>query len=135
MRAGRGAYAPCVHGMSDASIEALGKLVLDYAEERLKLDPVPLDYTLTPEQLFDRVGNTITEDGLGGDRAMDIFAEVLAPACLSIDHPRYLSFVPCAPSEAAAMFDLVVGASSIYAGSWLEGSGACLLYTSPSPRD
>ena len=124
MRAGRGTYAPCVHGMSDASIEALGKLVLDYAEERLKLDPVPLDYTLTPEQLFDRVGNTITEDGLGGDRAMDIFAEVLAPACLSIDHPRYLSFVPCAPSEAAAMFDLVVGASSIYAGSWLEGSGA-----------
>ena len=124
MRAGRGAYAPCVHGMSDASIEALGKLVLDYAEERLKLDPVPLDYTLTSDQLFDRVGNTITEDGLGGDRAMDIFAEVLAPACLSIDHPRYLSFVPCAPSEAAAMFDLVVGASSIYAGSWLEGSGA-----------
>ena len=46
MRAGRGTYAPCVHGMSDASIEALGKLVLDYAEERLKLDPVPLDYTL-----------------------------------------------------------------------------------------
>ncbi|MBC7559536.1 MAG: aminotransferase class V-fold PLP-dependent enzyme, partial [Dermatophilaceae bacterium] len=42
----------------------------------------------------------------------------------SNDHPRYLSFIPCAPTEAAAMFDLVVGASGIYAGSWLEGAGA-----------
>ena len=55
---------------------------------------------------------------------MQLFAEDLAPACLSTDHPRYLSFIPCAPSDAAAMFDLVVGASSIYGGSWLEGAGA-----------
>ena len=41
-----------------------------------------------------------------------------------IDHPRFLSFVPAAPTEAAILFDLVVGASSIYAGSWLEGGGA-----------
>ena len=49
---------------------------------------------------------------------------MLAPACISQDHPRALSFVPSAPTEASALFDLVVGASSIYGGSWLEGSGA-----------
>jgi glutamate/tyrosine decarboxylase-like PLP-dependent enzyme len=32
--------------------------------------------------------------------------------------------VPAAPTEAAILFDLVVGASSIYGGSWLEGGGA-----------
>jgi glutamate/tyrosine decarboxylase-like PLP-dependent enzyme len=53
-----------------------------------------------------------------------VFADVLAPACISVDHPAYLSFVPCAPTEAAILFDLVVGASSIYGGSWLEGAGA-----------
>ncbi len=53
-----------------------------------------------------------------------MFAEVLAPACISVDHPRYLSFVPAAPTEASILFDLVVGASSIYGGSWLEGAGA-----------
>ena len=53
-----------------------------------------------------------------------MFADVLAPACISVDHPRFLSFVPAAPTEAAVLFDLVVGASSIYAGSWLEGGGA-----------
>ena len=32
--------------------------------------------------------------------------------------------MPTAPTDAATIFDLVVGASSIYGGSWLEGSGA-----------
>src|SRR5262245_47375574 len=41
-----------------------------------------------------------------------------------LDHPRHLSFVPAAPTEASILFDLVVGASSIYAGSWVEGAGA-----------
>ena len=53
-----------------------------------------------------------------------MFGDVLAPACISVDHPRFLSFVPAAPTEASILFDLVVGASSIYAGSWMEGGGA-----------
>ena len=109
---------------NDKAVDQLGRMVLDYAEERLTLHPVPLDYVLSEAELLDRAGQTITTEGIGGARAMDLFAEVLAPACLSVDHPRYLSFIPCAPSDAAAMFDLVVGASSMYAGSWLEGSGA-----------
>ena len=55
---------------------------------------------------------------------MRVFAEVLAPATISVDHPRFLAFVPAAPTEASMLFDLVVGASSIYGGSWLEGAGA-----------
>ncbi|WP_370894587.1 aspartate aminotransferase family protein [Janibacter sp. GXQ6167] len=109
---------------TNADIHELGKAVLEYSEHRLKLDPVPLDTPRTLAELTESAGQTITPEGIGGPRAMDIFTEVLAPACLSTDHPRFLSFIPCAPSEAAAMFDLVVGASSIYAGSWLEGSGA-----------
>lgn len=115
-----------MHGFADdnTSLAELERLVHDYTAERMRFDPPPLDRALTPAQLQEQAGQTITAEGLGGRRAMDLFAEVLAPACLSVDHPRYLSFIPCAPTEAAALFDLVVGASSIYAGSWLEGSGA-----------
>ncbi|MEO3936514.1 aminotransferase class V-fold PLP-dependent enzyme [Dermatophilaceae bacterium Soc4.6] len=95
-----------------------------YAAERLALDPVPLDGALSPEELTARAGVTITPDGLGSTRALGVFTDVLAPSCLSVDHPRYLSFIPCAPTKEAAAFDVVVGASSIYAGSWLEGAGA-----------
>ena len=97
--------------------------MIDYAQERIRLAP-PLDRPLTEAELIERVGQTITAEGLGGGEAMRIFADELAPTCLSTDHPRYLSFIPCAPSDAASLFDVVVGASSIYGGSWLEGAGA-----------
>ena len=69
-------------------------------------------------------GRTITDRGLGGLEALRVFGDVLAPSCISVDHPRFLSFVPAAPTDASILFDLVVGASSIYAGSWMEGGGA-----------
>ena len=112
-----------MHGWTEDT-EQLAQAVLDYTRYRLHLDPVPLDGPATPEELAKAAGTTITEGGLGGEEALRLFTEVLAPACLSIDNPRYLSFIPCAPTEAATLFDLVVGASSIYGGSWLEGAGA-----------
>jgi glutamate/tyrosine decarboxylase-like PLP-dependent enzyme len=111
-----------VHRYDDVA-ETLGQAVLAYARHRLRLDPVPLDGPRSAEELAALVGQTITADGLGL-AALDLFTEKLAPACISIDHPRYLSFIPCAPTQAATLFDLVVGASNIYGGSWLEGAGA-----------
>jgi glutamate/tyrosine decarboxylase-like PLP-dependent enzyme len=108
----------------DADVETLSQAVLDYTLHRSRMDPVPLDGPLTPAELDEAAGQTITADGLGGEAALKLFTEVLAPACISTDHPRYLSFIPCAPTEASTLFDLVVGASSIYGGSWLEGAGA-----------
>jgi glutamate/tyrosine decarboxylase-like PLP-dependent enzyme len=61
---------------------------------------------------------------LGGSEALKVFTDVLAKACISTDHPRYLAFIPSAPSELANLFDLVVGASALYGGSWQEGAGA-----------
>lgn len=115
--------------MSDAMHRpgALNKLrgkVIDYATERMNLDPAPLDSPRTLEELTATAGQTITEQGLGGEQALELFAEVLAPATISIDHPNYLSFIPAAPTEASSLFDLVVSASSIYGGSWKEGAGA-----------
>ena len=112
-----------MHGF-DADTKALGEAILQYAARRMRLHPVPLDGPKTLEELQIVAGNTITAEGMGGLAALRLFGDELAKACLSNDHPRYLSFIPCAPTEAAAMFDLVVGASGIYAGSWLEGAGA-----------
>lgn len=108
----------------DAESVRLTEAVLDYALERIAMDPPPLDHPLTPAELAERVGTTITASGLGGEAALAIFTEHLAPACISVDHPRHLSFVPGAPTESSILFDLVVGASNIYAGSWLESAGA-----------
>jgi glutamate/tyrosine decarboxylase-like PLP-dependent enzyme len=108
----------------DRSTEVLTQAVVRYAVERMNMDPPPLDKGRPAAELRAMVGQTVTATGIGGLEALRIFADVLGPASISIDHPRFLSFVPAAPTEAAILFDLVVGASSIYAGSWLEGGGA-----------
>jgi L-2,4-diaminobutyrate decarboxylase len=108
----------------DKQTRALGEAVLSYALRRLQLDPVPLDGPRSLEDLSQVEGVQISEQGIGGLAALDLFAKELAPACISIDHQRYLSFIPCAPTEASSLFDLVVGASALYGGSWLEGAGA-----------
>ena len=111
-----------MHRVNDATAQ-LRQRVFDYANQRMNYSPAPLDNTETFENLLQAAGQTITDDGLG-QKALDIFANVLAPATISTDHPGYLSFIPCAPTEASKLFDLVVSASGIYGGSWLEGAGA-----------
>lgn len=108
----------------DDAVEALASEVFAYTLQRLRLQPPPLDHPLSPAELRAAVGVSITDEGLGGSEALRRFTDVLAPACVSVDHPMYLAFVPGAPTEASTLFDLVVSASNIYAGSWLEGSGA-----------
>ncbi len=109
--------------LHDASTEVLTQAILRYAVDRMRMD-APLDGPRTMAELRAMAGHTVTPRGIGGLEALRVFTDVLAPACISVDHPRFLSFVPAAPTEAAVLFDLIVGASSIYAGSWLEGGGA-----------
>jgi L-2,4-diaminobutyrate decarboxylase len=111
-----------VHTFTPAD-EATARALADYCLDRLAMS-APLDRPQTPEQLDAAAGETVTTAGIGAEESLRVWSEVLAPACLSIDHPRYLSFIPGAPTKAAAAFDMLVGASSIYGGSWLEGSGA-----------
>ena len=108
----------------DRATEELTEAIIRYSIDRMRLDPPPLDHPRSPQELREAAGTTITPDGIGGIEALRVFEDVLAPACISVDHPRFLSFVPAAPTEASILFDLVVGASSVYAGSWLEGAGA-----------
>ncbi|WP_344740248.1 pyridoxal phosphate-dependent decarboxylase family protein [Microbacterium awajiense] len=98
--------------------------VIDYARKRVIYEDVPLDLPQTMIELAETASGSISAEGMGSDRAIALFEDVLAPTCLSTDHPGYLSFIPSAPTKAASAFDLVVSASSIYGGSWLEGAGA-----------
>jgi L-2,4-diaminobutyrate decarboxylase len=108
----------------DAGTDVLAEAVMTYSRERMSLPTIPLDGSRTVEELFGAVGRTITPAGLGGEKALRLFGDELAQACISTDNPRYLSFIPCAPTKASTLFDLVVSASCLYGGSWMEGSGA-----------
>ena len=103
--------------------EDLARALEDYTRARIA-DLPPLDAPASPEELSALAGETITAGGIGGERALRIWSDVLAPATISTDHPAYLAFVPGAPTRASVLFDLVLSASSTYGGSWTEGAGA-----------
>ncbi|WP_345800357.1 aminotransferase class V-fold PLP-dependent enzyme [Microbacterium sp. AZCO] len=112
-----------MHALSDETRSTVD-VVLDYARRRALYQDVPLDKPLSPRDLARLASGSITPEGIGARRATALFENVLAPACVSTDHPGYLSFIPSAPTKAAIAFDLIVSASAIYGGSWMEGSGA-----------
>jgi aromatic-L-amino-acid/L-tryptophan decarboxylase len=49
---------------------------------------------------------------------------VLAPAVISADSPRFLGFIPAAPTKASLLFDMLISCASIQGISWLEAAGA-----------
>jgi glutamate/tyrosine decarboxylase-like PLP-dependent enzyme len=108
----------------DTFTERIARACLDYAGDRLRLDPVPLDRPLPLATLRERAGRTITAEGRDPEAVMQVVADVLAPACVSTDSHRFVSFIPAAPTKASLLFDLVVSASSVCGTSWLEGAGA-----------
>ncbi len=112
-----------MHGFTKET-EHLTQQVFDLILTRWRRAPWRLGGSATPEALARRVGQTITRAGLGGPAALRRWVDDLGPATIAADHPRYLAFVPHAPTEAAMIFDLLVGASGIYGGSWLEAAGA-----------
>lgn len=112
-----------MHAISDESRDTVDR-VLAYARRRALYEDIPLDKPVAPDELALVAGGSITAAGIGAERATDLFADVLAPTCVSTDHPGYLSFIPSAPTKASIAFDLVVSASAIYGGSWMEGAGA-----------
>ncbi|WP_395818000.1 pyridoxal phosphate-dependent decarboxylase family protein [Curtobacterium flaccumfaciens] len=112
-----------MHTISDDSVRTVDE-ILDLVRHRLLDDDLPLGAVLSSRDLAERSEVTIDEDGHGTSAVLDHFTRVLAPACIAADDPRYLSFIPAAPTSAAIAFDLAVTASSIFAGFRQTSSGA-----------
>lgn len=97
--------------------------VIKFAIGRISDTDPQLGFPRKAEELKAIVGETITPKGIGGEKAFELFREVLVKASVSIDHPRHLAFVPASPTRAAVMFDLVTSAASVHGAFWLEGAG------------
>src|SRR3954451_5188765 len=113
-----------MHGV-DPTTEQMIRSVLAYAENRLRLDPVPLDHGARPPEALDAVfGGLLGETGTDPDQVLGIYTSTIAPAVISADSPRFLGFIPSAPTKASLLFDMLVSCASIQGISWLEAAGA-----------
>jgi aromatic-L-amino-acid decarboxylase len=109
----------------DATTEAMIRSVLAYAENRLRLDPVPLDGgSRDPAELDLAVRGLLGDLPHNPDQVLGVYTSCLAPAVISADSPRFLGFIPAAPTKAALLFDMLISCASIQGISWLEAAGA-----------
>ena len=109
----------------DQTTEAMVRSVLAYAENRLRMDPVPLDKgTRTPAELYGALDGLIRDAARPPDEVLGVYSSVIAPSIISADSPRFLGFIPAAPTKASLLFDMLISCASIQGISWLEASGA-----------
>ena len=109
----------------DATTEQMIRSVLAYAENRLRLDPVPLDEGARDPAALDAALQGLLGDlPHNPDQVLGVYTSCLAPAVISADSPRFLGFIPAAPTKAALLFDMLVSCASIQGISWLEAAGA-----------
>ncbi len=107
----------------DADAERLADRCFDYVRRRLAHPPDPVAPP-SVKALADRVGTTITPEGIGAERALALFADVLAPAAIPLNSPKHCALIPGASTVAATLFDACVSASALVAEAWIEAAGA-----------
>ena len=109
----------------DPTTEQMIRSVMAYAENRLRLDPVPLDEgSRDPAELDAALRGLLGDEPHNPDQVLGVYASVIAPAVLSADSPRFLGFIPAAPTKASLLFDMLISCASIQGISWLEAAGA-----------
>jgi len=104
--------------------DRLTAMILDYCKWRLALDPVSLDFPGEKEVLDRALHGILNPQGNDAADVLKLFADTLAPAVISCDSPRFLAFIPAAPTKASLLFDMVVSCSSLQGSTWLESAGA-----------
>jgi glutamate/tyrosine decarboxylase-like PLP-dependent enzyme len=112
-----------MHAWSERT-DILASSLVGYAVERVRLAKNPKWGARPSSELNAELSETITPEGVGGHETLRIFRDLLVPSCRPMDDPLNLAYVPTAPTQASVLFDLVVSASSIFAGNWEAGSGA-----------
>lgn len=98
--------------------------VFDYMRDRLSMPEVPLDFPGEPKVLAEALSGLIKPEGNSASDVLKLYDEVISRAVVSGDSPRFMAFIPTAPTKAALLFDMIVSCASIQGISWLEAAGS-----------
>ncbi len=103
--------------------EGMSDLIFEACRERLSMDPVSLDFGGLVESLDIELAGLMRPEGNDAADVLELWVDKLATAVVSCDSPRFLSFIPAAPTKASLLFDMFVSCSSLHGTSWLEAAG------------
>ena len=98
--------------------------VLDWVAGHVARGTDPTTTARPAAALMAATGPTVTPEGIGHRRALEIFEQILVPATRAQEDPLNLAYIPSAPTRAAVAFDLATSVANIFGGHWETGAGA-----------
>jgi glutamate/tyrosine decarboxylase-like PLP-dependent enzyme len=99
-------------------------LVLDWLlRHHATLPDQPIGRNATPTEMTARLREPPPESGQDFAPVLDIFAADVAPFACRVNHPRFLAFIPSAPSFLSVLGDLLCAGTNFFAGVWCEAAG------------
>jgi aromatic-L-amino-acid decarboxylase len=99
--------------------------IFEYCRDRLEHD-APLDFGMHSPVALPSLEGMISEEGRDAEETLEFFRDHLAEHVVSIDSPRFLAFIPNAPTKNSLLFDMVVACSGLNGTSWLESAGVVI---------
>ena len=108
--------------------------VIAWAQQRVVRSSDPKATARSASELAAATGPTVTPEGIGYHRALQLFDQVLVPATRAQDDPMNLAYIASAPTRAAIAFDLATSAANILASLWESGAGVFIVVVAGGPR-
>jgi aromatic-L-amino-acid decarboxylase len=107
-----------------AEFERAAQLVLRWAlDHHATLPEQPIGRTASPEEMRQLLAGPPPEEGRQFSEVLARFEEQVAPFAFRVNHPRFLAFVPGAPSLPSILGDWLAAAANFFCGVWLEAAG------------
>lgn len=105
-------------------LEQAAQWVMRWAlDHHASLAEQPIGRTASTAEMGRVLGEAAPEAGQPFADVLARFEEQIAPFAFRVNHPRFLAFVPGAPSFPSILGDWLCAAANFFCGVWLEAAG------------
>jgi glutamate/tyrosine decarboxylase-like PLP-dependent enzyme len=118
---------PLPHPSGEA-LRTLGQLTLDWVlEHHRTLPDQPIGSSAPRPFLEALLREPPPEQGQEFAAVLEQFTEKVAPYACRVNHPRFLAFIPGAPTFLSVLGELLCAGTNFFAGVWLEAAGPAMV--------
>ncbi len=107
-----------------AALRLYGGQVLDWVLRHFATLPEqPIGLTASRSRLEELLAEPPPEEGRPFAEVLALFEQHVAAYAFRVNHPRFLAFIPGAPSWVSVLGDWLCAGTNFFAGVWLEAAG------------
>jgi aromatic-L-amino-acid/L-tryptophan decarboxylase len=116
--------APLAHPSADDLHQAGRQAMASMLDDFLHLGEGAIGATAARPAMESLLREAPPEAGTDFTQLLAEFRQKVMPYAYRPSHPRFLAFIPGAPSYASILGDCLAGGTNLFAGVWLEAAGA-----------